>query len=153
MYVYEAIVESDTCGKYSVDFPDFEGCYTWGEDFEEALTNAAQLLRSRVEEGLIEGNLPTPQFGHSAERVISLAVSIGDPVAPEDETWYTTQGAAESLGVNQSRVRQLILDGKLASQKRGRDLWVSGSSLLAWSQNRPPLGRPRKDAPKLAAPV
>ncbi len=35
--------------------------------------------------------------------------------------FYTTESAAEYLGVTQSRVRQLILEERLESEKYGRD--------------------------------
>lgn len=55
----------------------------------------------------------------------------------------TTQEAAEALGVTDSRVRQLIIDGKLPAQKFGRSHMIKRSDLKDVEiGNR---GRPRKD--------
>lgn len=54
----------------------------------------------------------------------------------------TTKQAAERLGVNQSRVRQLILAGHLRARKVGRD-WMIDERSLAKIDDRK-VGRPRK---------
>jgi excisionase family DNA binding protein len=45
------------------------------------------------------------------------------------DTFLTTQQAAEGLGVSDSRIRQLILVGKLAAVKAGRDWLIKVSDL------------------------
>ena len=58
----------------------------------------------------------------------------------------TTQEAAAELGVTDSRVRQLVLDGKLPARKFGRSHMIKRSDLkLVVIGNR---GRPRKAAMK-----
>ena len=58
----------------------------------------------------------------------------------------TTQEAAAELGVTDSRVRQLVLDGKLPARKFGRSHMIKRSDLkLVVTGHR---GRPRKDAIK-----
>ena len=54
----------------------------------------------------------------------------------------TTKEAAEKLGVNVQRVRQLIKAGRLPAQKVGRD-WVIRPRDLEKVAHRKP-GRPRK---------
>jgi excisionase family DNA binding protein len=54
----------------------------------------------------------------------------------------TTAQAAARLGVNASRVRQLILSGQLKARKVGRDWLIDERSLKAVAVRRP--GRPRK---------
>lgn len=54
----------------------------------------------------------------------------------------TTKQAAERLGVNASRVRQLILAGRLAARKQGRDWLIDERSLKAVADRK--VGRPRK---------
>ena len=56
--------------------------------------------------------------------------------------FINTKAAAEILGVNDSRVRQLILSGRLPAQKVGRD-WIIRERDLAKVADRKP-GRPRK---------
>ena len=54
----------------------------------------------------------------------------------------TTKLAAKALKVNDSRVRQLILSGRLPALKLGRD-WIIKEKDLKKVENRKP-GRPRK---------
>ena len=54
----------------------------------------------------------------------------------------TTAEAGRILGVNASRVRQLILAGRLPARKLGRDLFVDERDLALVGDRRP--GRPRK---------
>jgi excisionase family DNA binding protein len=56
----------------------------------------------------------------------------------------TTQQAAELLEVTPVRVRQLIAEGQLKSQKAGRDHLLEESEVARLKQNRRPSGRPRK---------
>ena len=54
----------------------------------------------------------------------------------------TTAEAGRVLGVNASRVRQLILAGRLPARKLGRDLFVDERDLALVKERRP--GRPKK---------
>jgi len=63
----------------------------------------------------------------------------------DSNTLLTTKEAAESLGVNRSRVRQFILEGRLLAQKVGRD-WIIKEEDLESARDRKP-GRPPLDKP------
>jgi len=54
----------------------------------------------------------------------------------------TTSEAAELLGVNASRIRQLVLQGRLPAQKKGRDLFIDENDLKLVADRKP--GRPSK---------
>jgi len=59
--------------------------------------------------------------------------------------FYTTDSAAEYLGVTPARVRQLIMEGRLKSEKYGRDHLIQEVNLqeyTAWGKKKP--GRPVK---------
>ena len=43
-YVYPAVLTALEDGKYEVNFPDLEGCYTFGEDLNDALIMAEDVL-------------------------------------------------------------------------------------------------------------
>ena len=58
-------------------------------------------------------------------------------------TSLTTQQAAEKLGVTVSRVRQLVLAGRLPAEKFGRDLVIKESDLKRVEDRKP--GRPPKN--------
>jgi len=55
----------------------------------------------------------------------------------------TTRAAAERLGVTVSRVRQLVLEGRLPAEKFGRDLVIKESDLKRVKDRKP--GRPPKN--------
>lgn len=58
----------------------------------------------------------------------------------------TTQQAAVELGVTDSRVRQLIIDGKLPAQRFGRSHMIKRSDLKHVEVGK--LGRPKKETKK-----
>jgi excisionase family DNA binding protein len=55
----------------------------------------------------------------------------------------TVTEAATRLGVNTSRVRQLILEKRLPATKVGRDWYIKPADLAAVADRKP--GRPRKE--------
>ena len=55
----------------------------------------------------------------------------------------TAKQVAEKLNVNDSRVRQLIISGKLPAEKYG-NLWLVDEKDLVLVQDRKPTGRPSK---------
>ena len=60
--------------------------------------------------------------------------------------FYTTESAAQYLGVTPSRVRQLIMEGRLKSEKYGRDHLIHEVDLeeyTAGGKKKP--GRPVKN--------
>jgi excisionase family DNA binding protein len=58
----------------------------------------------------------------------------------------TTKEAGEILGVNASRVRQLILSGRLPATKLGRDLFIKEKDLKKVAVRKP--GRPKQKGGK-----
>ncbi|MEW6360341.1 MAG: helix-turn-helix domain-containing protein [Planctomycetota bacterium] len=59
---------------------------------------------------------------------------------------YTTETAAEFLGVTPARVRQLIIEGRIKSEKYGRDHLIQESALQWYTTiGKKKPGRPRKN--------
>ncbi|HEY0320110.1 MAG TPA: helix-turn-helix domain-containing protein [Pyrinomonadaceae bacterium] len=61
--------------------------------------------------------------------------------------FLTTEQAAAELGVSDSRVRQLILEGKLPAQKFGRSHMIKRSDLKnveIGNRGRPPKDKKKK---------
>ena len=59
-YTYPAIFEKEDAG-YFVNFPDIQPCYTEGKTLEEAVIMAKDVLESRIEAALEQGEiLPAP---------------------------------------------------------------------------------------------
>jgi excisionase family DNA binding protein len=63
-----------------------------------------------------------------------------------DPRHLTTAQAARELGVSPSRVRQLVLAGRLRATKLGRDLLIDPRDLDAVRDRRP--GRPAAHQPE-----
>jgi len=62
------------------------------------------------------------------------------------ENFYTTEEAAQLIGVTASRIRQLILEKRLQSQKMGRDHFISHAELARFlKQGKKKRGRPPKN--------
>ena len=47
-YVYPAIFEQEADGGYVVNFPDIDGCFTQGDDINEALLMAEDVLNAML---------------------------------------------------------------------------------------------------------
>lgn len=60
--------------------------------------------------------------------------------------FYTTESAAEYLGVTPARVRQLIMEGRLKSKKYGRDHLIKDFDLQEYTaEGKKKPGRPVKN--------
>jgi site-specific DNA-methyltransferase (adenine-specific) len=60
---------------------------------------------------------------------------------------FTTEDAAKYLGVTPSRVRQFIMEERLASEKYGRDHLIQQDTLERFAKNgKKRRGRPKKGA-------
>ena len=63
----------------------------------------------------------------------------------------TTKEAAEILNVTPSRVRQMVLSGRLPAEKFGRDLVIHEKDLALVAERkpgRPPASKPAKKSKK-----
>lgn len=57
---------------------------------------------------------------------------------------FTTNEAAAELGVSSARVRQMILNGAITAEKRGRDLMIPQSQIEKARGRQKLPGRPKK---------
>lgn len=55
VYSYPAVFIKEANGMYSVCFPDFEGCYTFGDDFADAIYMAQDRLGCEIRDLQAEG--------------------------------------------------------------------------------------------------
>ena len=44
-YMFPAVFTPEEDGKYSINFPDLEGCYTCGDNLEDGIKMASDVLR------------------------------------------------------------------------------------------------------------
>ena len=120
-YVYPAVISPAEEGGFVIDFPDFPCCATEGDDQTDAINMAAEALELAIESEVEQGHsLPRPGQ-HFPEGKTPVYVSVD--VDPQS-LLVRTADAASMLGVTPSRVRQMVLSGQLASEKRGRDTFV-----------------------------
>lgn len=71
--------------------------------------------------------------------------NIPYPLALYTMKIITTKKAATILGVSQSRIRQLIRDGKIMANKVDGSIWViDNDSFQKFIQKPRPAGRPRR---------
>jgi predicted RNase H-like HicB family nuclease len=124
---------------------DIEGA-TQGKDTEEVALMAADWLRIDIEHRLMHG-MPVPKatFGNCPQEGGNIMiVSIEASLAALDV--IPAYLAAERLGVSRARVSQMITAGLLEGFKKGRDTYVTNSSIKARLKEAPKAGRPRKEA-------
>ena len=54
-YVFPIVLEKDEDG-YSVSCPTLQGCYSQGENYEEAMANIKDAIRLHIEERIESGD-------------------------------------------------------------------------------------------------
>lgn len=126
-YVYPAVFTPEDDGSYSVNFPDFESCYTGGADLAESLDMAKDVLCLTLYGLEQEGKeIPAPstviQLEHGANELVSLVAcdtleyrKFYDSKAVKKTltipSWLNDM--AERNGINFSGVLQEALKAKL----------------------------------------
>jgi len=126
-YVYPAIFTEEENGMYSVVFPDLESCYSQGDDLEEAIENAADVLCFTIyelEERGADVPVPTPirNVRYDNRDFVSLIAcdtleyrKLNDNKAVKKTltipNWLNI--SAERAGINFSQVLQEALTEKL----------------------------------------
>ncbi|MDA3925171.1 MAG: helix-turn-helix domain-containing protein [Kiritimatiellae bacterium] len=61
--------------------------------------------------------------------------------------YFTTEDAGKYLGVTPSRIRQFIIEERLASAKFGRDHMIKECDLIAFAEfGKKKRGRPKKNS-------
>lgn len=142
-YNYPAFFEKNELGGYSVWFPDLPECYTDGDDMNDAVTMAAEAMELVIESYIDNGHeVPRPSFDIEAPDGARLALVSAD--IDGTNRLVTSHDAATMLGVSDARVRQLLLSGKLAGCKQGRDNYVYLWSVRERLNAPRASGRPRK---------
>lgn len=142
-YVYPAVFTENELDGYNVQFVDFENGYTCGDDMEDAVAMAAEVLWLLVDDYLqLNKPLPKPTYPSEHEGLL-VAISVD---VDTERGMLTTRMAASMLGVSDARVRQMICSGQLAAKKQGRDNYVYLWSVRERLDNPPKPGRPKKSA-------
>jgi len=120
-YAYPAVFEKED-GKYFVNFPDIQPCYTEGNTLEEAVIRAKDVLESRIEVAFERNEqLPHPSDIDSitGARVMLIVADIENIksqtryVKKTLSIPYWLNAAAEKEHINFSRVLQEALKERL----------------------------------------
>jgi predicted RNase H-like HicB family nuclease len=61
IYVYPAIFTPEDNGKFNIRFPDIENCFTYGEDLEDGMIMAEDVLALMIYTNYEEQNLISPK--------------------------------------------------------------------------------------------
>lgn len=146
-FTYEGVFISRKDGGFDAEFPDIAGCSTFGDDLDDAIESAADVLESFLALALSEGvELPHPTLHHPLPlEKKGFCVLVSVEVDPDSAVPVrTTAEAAEMLGVSTGRIRQMIRTGILERRKEGRDNLVTLASIEERLDSPRAAGRPRK---------
>ncbi|MBR1440273.1 MAG: type II toxin-antitoxin system HicB family antitoxin [Lachnospiraceae bacterium] len=93
-YVYPAIFTPEEGGKFSVDFPDLEGCYTCGDDLAHAIYMAEDVLAMVLYEHERDGSpIPAP----SDVKKLKVPAGSFSNLIMCDTLWYHKKHNASSV--------------------------------------------------------
>lgn len=146
--IYNAILTPEEEGGYGVEVPALPGCFTCGDDYEDAVMMAADAMKTVVASMAGHGEeLPASQFvaADCPEGCASVLVAV------EVDASYIVEGdvvsaaeASRMLGVTPGRVTHMIDAGKLDGYRRGRRTFVTTQSIEARKAESPKAGRPKR---------
>ena len=146
-YLYQAIITPDEEG-FSVEAPDLPGCFTFGDTLEEAVSMAADAMKTYIASLLLDGEKP-PAFVQHECPAGSLSIDI---YFDTDEDYIITEEvvsasqAAQDLGVSRGRVTQMMDAGILEGFRSGRSTYITVESINARKLSTPKAGRPKASA-------
>lgn len=147
-FTYQALFEPEEDGGYSITVPDLPGCYSCGDDFNDAVYMAADAMRCIVGVMLYDGKpVPEPTKHECPEGWESVFVSF--EIDEDDNEWKPCVSAAEAarrLGVSRGRVSRLLRAGILEGSNDWGNIFITEESVERRLASNPRPGRPRKKA-------
>ena len=118
---------------------------TSGKDFREASEMAADWLKGDADLRLMLGhNLPDLPLGNEPVHEGGRILLVGVDANLENIDSVTATEAAALLGVSRGRVTQMVNAGQLLGFRKGRNAYVSRTSVEVRLAEQPKAGRPRK---------
>lgn len=76
-YIYDAILTPEEMGGYSVDVPALPGCFTCGDDYRDAVSMAADAMKTWLAVALADGRTVPPYRKENApEGCERVAISV-----------------------------------------------------------------------------
>lgn len=143
-YIYEVELEENELGGYSASFPELPDAFTYGEDLEETVDRAAEVLQLIIAEYLDEGKpLPDPIF-RGSQGAFRLAISVDvSPELIERVKCTTVTEAAKALGVTKGRIVHMLDAGILRALPFGNERLVTIASVNMRKTHPGKPGRPK----------
>ena len=83
-YAYTAVFTPEESGLFSVNFPDFPGCYTSGDDMADAVYMAQDVLNLTLYD-LEQDNKPLPKAS-KPHKIITTGEQFTSVIAVDTET-------------------------------------------------------------------
>lgn len=130
-FIYEAIFSPAEEGGFDVSVPDLPGCFTYGENLQDATEMAVDSMKTYLADIMQDGEaIPKATYGHSENDCMTIAVSFEvDASYVVDGDVVSAAEAAKELGVSRSRVSHMIRDGVLDAYREGRSTFVTKESI------------------------
>ena len=101
-YLYPAIFTEEENGLYSVDFPDFEACFTQGSDLEDAFAMAHDILSLTLCDMEDDGTeLPRPSDSRTFELGNGELTSLISADTTEYRKTYSGKAVKKTLTIPQ----------------------------------------------------
>lgn len=150
-YYFDALLTEEEGGAYSVEFPSLRGCFTCGDDFNDAVLMAVDAARTWVASAMRNGE-EVPGY-MSFERDGSKTVCVTfetDPSWIVDGPVVSAAEAARQLGVSPSRITHMLDAGQLSGYRSGRRTFVAKSSVDARKASPAKPGRPKTSRPAIS---
>lgn len=142
LYVYEFEVFREDGMLVAVPF-DFDGG-TQGRDTREIAEMAADWLKTEIEQRIMGGEpIPKETLGHEPSRDGARIMVVAVDAGLDTVDAVSAAEAAEMLGVSNGRISQMVKANQLQGFKRGRDAFVTRTSVEQRMSESPKAGRPK----------
>ncbi|SFF27373.1 antitoxin HicB [Fontimonas thermophila] len=128
---YMALLEPQPEGGYTVTFPDLPEAITEGDDIEQALFNAAEVLSLVLEQRLADGApIPSPtqtEGGHWVEPSASVQAAV---LLARARAGHTISELARAMGTSWPAAQRLMKPGNPTIKQLERAAAALGKRLV-----------------------
>ncbi|MCX8016384.1 MAG: type II toxin-antitoxin system HicB family antitoxin [Rhodocyclaceae bacterium] len=128
---YQAVLEPQPDGGFTVTFPDLPEAITEGDDLEQALFNAAEVLSLVLEQRLADGEPipePTPtEGGHWVEPSASVQAAV---LLHRARAGHTLSELARAMGTSWPAAQRLMRPGNPTLKQLERAAAALGKRLV-----------------------
>lgn len=145
-YIYEAVLTPAENGGYDIVVPDLDGCFSYGENYFDAIGMATDAAKTWIASALYD-KASIPRHTHheikAGQILITTCFEVDESYVIEGEVVSAAE-AARMLDVSPARVSQMIKAGQLDACRDWTGTKVSLASIKKWKSSPHPAGRPKK---------